>query len=322
MPRVSRRELHLPSYRIGTETIRAQWGGGASGVETKAVQAKDDDPTTLAVRVGQSVLGDRTDVDAVFFATTTPVYEYGSVTPFVVESLGLPDDTYVQTFGESARAGTAALRAATDAVAGPADAVLVVAAEAPSPAPNTDREMTASAGAAAVLVESGEGGLALETAASSTRPLLEEWQAPADDRPGTADDRFARDVGFVETTATAVTRALDDAGWATEDMDALVLSHPNGKFARRVAREVGATDALATPAIGSEFGDLRSAGAMASLALAHLAAADAVVVAQYGAGTADALAWRAVDPPAPAADPGDGTDLDYVEYLDHVDQLE
>ncbi|MFB6164158.1 MAG: 3-oxoacyl-[acyl-carrier-protein] synthase III C-terminal domain-containing protein [Haloarculaceae archaeon] len=321
MATVTRRGLYLPRYRIGTGAIREQWGGGADGVKSKAVQAKDDDPTTLSVRAGQSVLDGRRDVDALFFASTTPVYEYGSVTPFLAEALDLPEDTYVQSFAETARAGTAALRAAADAVAGDSDAVLVVAAETPSPEPRTDREKTAGAGAAAALVEADGDGLDQAATAARARPVLDEWRAPGGEPLQSADDRFGRDVGYVETARRAIEDALDTAGWAADDVDALVVTQPNGKFASRLAGAVGVGDALATPSFGREYGDLRAASALGSLALSDLSAGDRVVVAGYGAGTADAVAYEATAVPEPADEPGEGTALDYVQYLEHVDQL-
>lgn len=323
MGHISTREFALPRYRISTGVIRDRWGGGAKGVQTKSVQAKDDDPTTLATRVGRAALDGRTDVDAVFYATTTPVYEYGSVTPFLAESLGLGDETYVQTFGESGRAGTAALRAAHDAVATDSDGVLVVAAEAPSPSPESDWEKVAGAGAAAVVVEADARGLDLVATGSCTRPLLEEWQEPGSETLSMADDRFARNVGYVETTRLAVERALDEAGWAADTVDSFAVTHPNGAFAGRLAGALGlADDALATPSFGSDYGNLRAAGGLGSLARADLDAGETLVVAGYGSGTADALAYEVTEPPAPASDPGETVELGYADYLEHVNQLE
>lgn len=319
---INTRGLALPRYRISTGAIRDQWGGGAKGVQTKAVQAKDDDPTTLAVRAGRAALDGRTDVDAVFFATTTPVYEYGSVTPFLAESLGLDDDTYVQSFSESARAGTAALRAAHEAVATDSDSVLVVAAEAPSPEPESDWEKVAGAGAAAAVVEADGEGLEQVATGSCARPLLEEWREPGSETLNGADARFARNIGYVQTTSRAIDRALENAGWTPDAVSSLVVTHPNGKFASRLAGAVGVGDALATPSFGSDYGNLRAAGALGSLARADLEAGDRVVVAGYGSGTADALAYEVSEPPAAAAPPSETVELNYVEYLEHANQLE
>jgi 3-hydroxy-3-methylglutaryl CoA synthase len=320
---VNTRGLAVPGYRISTGAIREQWGGGAKGVQTKTVQAKADDSPTRAVRAGRAALDGRTDIDAFFFATTTPVYEYGSVTPLVAESLGLDDDTYVQSFSETARAGTAALRAAHGAVATDSDSALVVAAEAPSPAPESDWEKIAGAGAAAAVVEADGEGLEQVATGTCARSLLEEWQEPGSETLNGADDRFARDIGYLETTGRAINRALEDAGWTPVEVSSLVVTHPNGKFASKLASAAGVDDdALATPSFGSDYGNLRAAGALGSLARAELAAGDRVVVAGYGSGAADALAYEVTEPPAAAAAPGETVELDYVEYLEHVNQLE
>jgi 3-hydroxy-3-methylglutaryl CoA synthase len=262
-------------------------------------------------------------VDAVFFATSTPVYQYGSVTPLLVDALGLDDDVYVQAFGESARAGTAALRAAGNAVRAGSDAALVIAAEAPSPSPRSDWEKIAGAGASAAIVKSDGDGIEQVAAEGCARPLLDEWQEPQSETLSTADDRFARDIGYIETTQQAIERVLDTADWSADALDSLVVTHPNGKFARRLASAVGVgDDALATPAFGREYGNLRTASALGSLALADLAAGDRLIVAGYGAGTADAVAYEVSKPPTAAIVADESREIEYVDYLTHVNQLE
>lgn len=323
MPTVTRRGLYLPRYRIGTGVIREQWGGGTNGVKSKVVQAKDDDPTTLAVKAGRIALNGRVDIDALFFASTTPIYKYGSITPFLAESLGLNDDTYVQTFRESARAGTAALRAAGETVAAGTDSVLVIAAETPSPSPETDWEKTAGAGAAAVLIEANGDGLNQVGSASCARPVLDEWQAPGGSPLQSADDRFGRDVGYIGTTQRAIESVLDHVGWEPDDVDTFAVTHPNGKFAGRLASAIGVGDgALATPSFGRKWGNLRAASALGSLSQAELTADNNVVIAGYGVGTADAVAYEVTAPLTPATNSDETVELNYVEYLEHIGQLE
>jgi len=324
MPVITSRGRHLPGYRIETGTIREHVSGGTNGVRTKSVQAPDDDALTLALAAARAVGADEAPLDEIHFATTTPAYAYGSVTPLLVESLGLGASTAVRTHRDSDRAGVTALGAAADAAAARGETALTVAADAPAPAQGTDREKTAGAGAAAVLVKPGDNGLAVVGHGTCTRDLLESWQAPTDSDRHDADDRFARDVGYVESHVRAVERALDDAGWVPENVDALALNQPNPRFPGRVAGAVGVPDdALAAPSLARECGDLCSASPLASLAGADVAADDRVVVAGFGAGVADAVCLRANGtPPAPAPDPGEGTELDYVEYLQHIGHLE
>lgn len=53
---VSRRSMYIPRYRLQTEMLNDQWGGGSSRVREKAVQAVDDDQITLSNRASEHVL--------------------------------------------------------------------------------------------------------------------------------------------------------------------------------------------------------------------------------------------------------------------------
>lgn len=314
---------HLPRYRIGTDAIRERWGGGSAGVRTKTVPAADDDAVTLAVEAGQRVLDGDETAGALFFATTTPTYEYGEVAPALVEALGLPADAHTATFDASRRAGTAALRAAAAHVAAWDEAAVVLAAEAPRPEPRTDREKTAGSAAAALVLAPGDDGLSLAATGSRSRPLAEEWQASGGPRHS-GDDRFGRDVGYVDTASAAVEGALADAGWTADDVDAVVVDQPNAKHPRRLVRSLGVDgDRLVAADLAADHGDLGSASALAGLANADPGSGDRVVVAAYGSGVADALAFEAASPPTthrPAPD-APTVDLSYLDYLEHADSL-
>lgn len=324
MPVLTIRGRYLPRYRISTESVRKHVPGGTNGVKTKAVQAPDDDPLTLALKAAQAAGGDAVDIDSVHFATATPVYAYGSVTPLLTEALGLDESIHVRTYTGSDRVGTAALAAASDAAAARSETALVVAADAPTPAQGSDREKTAGAGAAAVLIEPDGEGLAVMGRGNCTRNLLESWQAPNEGGRHDADNRFARDVGYVESHISAIERALDDADWVVEDIDALAVNQPNPRSPERVARGIGVSkETLAEPSLARDYGNLGSASALSVLASADVSPDDRVVVASYGAGVADAICLRANgQPPPPAEEWDDGEELNYVEYLQHIEHLE
>lgn len=324
MPAITSRGRYLPGYRISTTAIRDVHGGGSDGVKSKRVQAKDDDATTLALSAARDAVDDPASVDALHFATTTPVYDYGSVTGTIVEALGLAETTETASYRDTPRAATAALRNALDAAAARNLTSVVVAADAPSPERGTDREKTAGAGAAAVVVGPGDEGLVTVGVGSCDRDLLEEWSAPGETTRHAGDDRFGRDVGYVETNRVAAEAALADADWAAEDVDAFAVNHPNPKFPGRAAAAVGVPDdALVDPGFAAEHGDLGSASALSILSRADLATGDRVLVATYGTGVADALAFRVEgDPPAAATGPrGEPTELTYVELLQHTGQI-
>jgi 3-hydroxy-3-methylglutaryl CoA synthase len=323
MTAITSRGRYLPGYRVPTTAVRDVHGGGSDGVKSKRVQAKDDDATTLAIAAARDAIPAGASVDAVHFATTTPVYAYGSVTGLLVEALGLPETTEVASYRDSPRASTAALRNALDAATAREATTLVVAADAPTPATGTEREKTDGAGGAALLVEPDREGLVPVGVGTCTRDLLEEWEAPGEATRHVGDSRFGRDVGYVETSTAAAEDALDDAGWGADDVDAFAINHPNPKFPGRVAGKLGLEeDALLAPAFARENGDLGSASAPAILAGADLAAGERALAVGYGTGTADAVAFRVEgDPPSPASAGVEPSELSYVELLQHTGKL-
>lgn len=323
MSAITSRGWYLPGYRVSTSAIRDVHGGKSDGVKTKRVQARDDDAVTLALCAAREVLRGTT-VDALHFATTTPVYAYGSVTGLLVESLGLPETIETTSYRNTPRAATAALRNALDAAVARETTSLVVAADAPSPETGTDREKTAGAGAAALVLEPEREGLVHVGQGTFARDLLDEWKAPDESTRYTGDARFGRDVGYVETSVAAAEETLSYAGWEATDVDALVINHPTPTFPSRVAGKLGIPeDALVAPSFARENGDLGSASVLAILARADLANGDRLLVCCYGTGISDAFAFRVEgNPPSLAAEPTtEPTDLTYVELLQHTGQL-
>lgn len=326
MAYITDRSSYVPPFRLPTSRIREQWGGGTGGVKSKSVKAVDDDAVTLGIEAARATLPTGASVDSVVFATTTPVYQYGSTAPLICNALGLEAATHTVALTESSRAGTAALRAARELLSVSSGRALVVASEAPAPAPDTEWEKTAGAGAGAALLESepeAPTGLAIEAAATCSRPILDEWQAPGSSDRKRADARFRRDVGYVETAAKAVLDVLDVAGWNPEEVDALVLNQPNPGYGTKLASEAGVpTDRVTGTDLVAELGDLAAASPLVSLARLSAERGDRIVVCGYGSGVADAIALTATaDTAAAIGTERPTTELNYLEYLEHTDNL-
>jgi hydroxymethylglutaryl-CoA synthase len=313
---------YIPPFRIATEVIRERWGGGSKGVETKAVGAADDDAVTLAIEAGRRALDGRTDVGTLIFATTTHPYQYGEVGPLVAEQLDLSADTYTQTVTGSGRAGTAGVRSALSQVAATGEAALVVASERPKPEPDTAQEMTAGAGAGAVLIEPGDDeGLVSVATESHSKPLLEAWQAPGGPRRD-ADNRFGRDTGYVDTLESAIRTALSAADWDRSDLDALIVSQPSPRFPGRVAGALGLdSDVVEHADVAANMGNLESTSPLVGLAGADIDAGDRIVIAGYGSGSADALAFEAASEPTAELDADNTTEISYLDYLEYTDYI-
>jgi len=311
-----------PKYRLSTDHIRSHHGGGSKGVKAKSVQAADQDPVTLGLDVADDFLSE-VEPDGFFFATSTPVYQYGSVVPTMVEALPLSADTFTSSFTGSARAGTEALRAANNFVDATGRPALVVAAETPSPAPGSDREKTAGAGATAALVTSNDEGMRPVAARTETRNVTDKWQAPNESRRHTADDRYRREYGFTDTVRAVANKTIEAADWAVEDVDHFVVSQPAPRYVSRAVSAVGVDDeAVVAPSFVADNGNLESASALAVLAQADINPDDTVLLMGYGAGIADGIAYVATEntPDVHQTDP-EQVEIDYIEYLSQIGNL-
>lgn len=309
-------------YRLPTDHIRAHHGGGSKGVKSKSVQASDQDPVTLGLDVAENLISD-VEVDGFFFATSTPLYQYGSVTPTIVEALSLSPDTFTSSFTGTARAGTEALRAAHNFVDAGGGTALVVAAETPTPAPGTEREKTAGAGATAAIVSSNGVGIRPVAARTETRNVTDEWQAPNERHRHMADDRYRREYGFVDTVRTVASGTIEAADWSVEEIDHFVVSQPTPRYVSRAVSEVGINrDAVIAPSFAEENGNLDCASPLAVLAQADIRPDDTVLLIGYGAGIADGIAYVATDstPEVYRTEP-EQVEIDYLDYLNQTGTL-
>ena len=128
---------YIPKWRMSRELLRR----GLKG--EKAVAGRDEDPVTMAVSAVLDCLNglERESIDGLFFASTTAPYREKQIATIVAAAADLRRDIFTADFANSLRAGTAALRAAVDAVkAGSAKKVMVVAADSRLGAPGSDLE--------------------------------------------------------------------------------------------------------------------------------------------------------------------------------------
>ena len=123
---------YVPWNRLGSGT------NGWTARTERSVASFDEDSITMAVAAAINCLDGlpRQDVEALYFASTTPPYKEKSNAATVSVAADLPFETLSMDFADSLRAGTAALQAAIDAVkGGSAKQVLLVAADMRVPQP-------------------------------------------------------------------------------------------------------------------------------------------------------------------------------------------
>ena len=282
---------YVPRYRLGAETA------GWNSRQERAVANFDEDSVTMAVAAGLDCLTgrDRSEIDGIIFASTTPPYAEKQCAAIVAAALDLRQDLFAADVTNVLRAGTGAIKSALDAVlAGSARQVLVVAADSRQGPPRGETERAAGDGAAAFVIAAESVIAEFSGAHSVTDNMLDVWRAPGDPFVRTWEDRFATEEGLERIVPAALSGFCDRTGIAPADVSRVALYAPDARRHARLARQLGFSDAQTQPAL---FGSVGNTGAafvpmLLAGALETAAADDLLLAVSYGDGS-DVLAFRA-----------------------------
>jgi len=274
---------YVPRLRIEASEFEEAWGSfDARGVEEKRVPEADEDAVTMAVEAVEDALGrssyGREDVVTLVLGTTTPPLEEGEVGAQVADMVGFEADTEVAVHSQSTRAGVRSLATVASTTQG---AAVAVAADCPLGKPDDDIDHAAGAGAVALVVgDGGVGEVEMEEKASHTQEF-----------PGTRfRERGEKNVDAYDATAyerDAYTTVVSEAFEGIDATDpVLAPTAPDADLPYRAGKKVG-TDVYEAAA---SLGDTGAASALFGLLEAWRNDEDDVTVVGYGDGaSADAV---------------------------------
>ena len=285
---------YVPRYRLGKETA------GWSAPGEKAVANFDEDSVTMAAAAGRACLEgmDRSEVDGLLFASTTPPYSEKQCASIVAAALDLRRDIFSADVTGVLRCGTTALKMAMDSInAGSARQVLVVASDTRLGAPRSDVERNLGDGAAALLL-SGDGAAAtVEGAHSITESMLDVWRSQGDPFVRSWEDRFANEEGLERVLPESVGGFMEKQGFTPRDFSKVAFHSPDARRYAQLGRRMGfSQEQLQDPLFG-KVGNTGAAHPLLLLvgALEEAGEGDLVLTASYGDGS-DAFAFRVASP--------------------------
>lgn len=231
---------YIPMYRLSRAILGQVWGGGGKG--EKAICNFDEDSITMAVEAGVDCLKgmDRKSVDALYFASTTAPFKEKQSASIVAAALDLREDIVAIDFGNSLRCGTAAMKAALDAVkAGSAKSVLLVIADCRLPAPNSAYEPLFGDGAAAFLIGGSHVVAEIEAGYHLTSEFIDVWRLETDRLPRSWEERFILDVGYEAHMKKAFNAFLKAQNVKGKDFTKAAFYAPNARSHQAVVKILG-----------------------------------------------------------------------------------
>jgi 3-hydroxy-3-methylglutaryl CoA synthase len=280
---------YIPRLRLTPETRNWAWPA------TRAVANFDEDAVTIAVAAARDCLRghNRSEVDRLYFASTTAPYAEKQASSLVATALSLKASALTVDVAHSLRGGTSALRLGLDAVAaGSATTALVAAGDQRLGDPASDIERHGGDAAAALLVGEGEVLAEVIGVHSVVNEILDAWRPDGERTTRVAPDHFRFDFGYYASVQAAVAGLVERTGVAVASIPHVALSAPDARRHREAMQAIGASDSAA-PLVG-EIGSSGAALGPLELiaALERAEPGEHILVVNYGDG-ADALLLQA-----------------------------
>ncbi len=278
---------YVPYTRLPLALIAGR--PAVEGGPEKAVAYYDEDSVTMAVAAAIDCLRglDRSQVDAVIFASTTYPLREKQGAALIARALDLRRDVSTSDHAGSLRAGTAALSAALDAVAaGSARNVLVVASDCRMGVPRGPLEARLGDAAAAFLV-SGSGVLATREASHAVADELQDlWRIDGERFTHSWEDRFAIQEGYTPNLIDAVKGLLASSGLGPVDFAKAALYAPEARSLGAVVRKLGFKPEQVQDPFFGRLGNTGTSFAplLLAAALEQARPGERLLVASYGDG--------------------------------------
>lgn len=263
----------------------------------KSVANWDEDSLTMAVAAATDCLGDidRKTVDGLYFATTTPPYGEKLAATTAAWVTDLRTDILTADITDSLRAGTAALRMATDAVkAGSAESILVTASDLRTGTGNMNNSF--GDGAAALLIGEGDFIASIESSYSLNNELLDVWRASGVRTIRSWEDRFVFEEGYLKVVPQAVNGFLEKSGISLKDITKAVFYGPDSRRHRQLAGILGLKLEQVQDPLFDRLGNTGTPFSLMLLiaALEDARPGDTILLVNYGDG-ADVLLLKVTD---------------------------
>ena len=288
---------YIPYYRLKKDTI-AQAFGKRAGKGAKAVAYCDEDSITMSVAAAMDAMkgNDVSGLSAVFFASTTAPYREKQCATEITAALDASDELRTADFGNTLRAGSAAMSAAIDAAS--LTGALTLAAMSDCRLGAAEGKFEGELGDAAAAFVFGTDDLlaSVDGQVSISKDAPDEWRAADDTYVRNWDPRYANTQIYAPLVTKAVKQLLAKLGASPADFAKIVIYGHDDKTRTGVAVKLGFTPEQIQQSFFSEIGNSgnAAAGIMLAAALDEAKSGDRILFVTYGEG-ADAMAFTVTD---------------------------
>ena len=295
---------YVPRYRLDRKKIFKAMGWidpstASNSRGEKAVANFDEDSITMAVAAGIDAISgiDRSQVEGVYFASTTMPYKERLNAGIVTAALGLNDHIRAADFGGGLKAGTTAFISAVEGVAsGNAKKIVVCASDCRLGGPATAEEMIFGDAAAAFVVGDNDVIAELKGHYSITYDFGDHYRGEFAKFDRKWEDRWVRDLGYDQFVPMAVKGLLDKYGLQITDFAKVIYDCHYAAERRKLNKVLGITNEMEQSNFQLEIGQMGTAQSLVMLvsALEEAKPGDKLLVVSFGSGC-DALYFEVTE---------------------------
>jgi 3-hydroxy-3-methylglutaryl CoA synthase/uncharacterized OB-fold protein len=295
---------YVPCYRLDRKKIYSAMGWmdpstAANARGEKAVANFDEDSITMGVAAGLDCLQgmDRSEIDGLYFASTTMPYKERLNAGIMTAALGLRDDVRSADFSGGLKAGTTALLAALESVkSGGARNMLVCAADCRLGRPASAEEMIFGDAGAGFVVGEEDVIAEYKGSYSVTYDFGDHYRGEYAKFDRKWEDRWIRDLGYEKSLPLVVQGLLNKYGLKMTDFAKVIYDCHYAAARKKLNKVLGIAPDGEQSNYQAEIGQSGTAHSLVMLsgALEGARPGDKLLVVSFGSGC-DALYFEATD---------------------------
>ena len=295
---------YVPRYRLNRGLVYKAMGwmnpaNIANAGGEKAVANFDEDSITMAVAAATDALRgfDREAMDGVYFASTTMPYKERLNAGIITAALGMKDQVRAADFTGGIKCATTALMAALEGVESKrVENIVVTSSDSRLGRPASPQELIFGDAAASVVVGSENVIAELKDSYSVTYDFVDHYRGEFAKFDRQWEDRWIRDLGFMEILPEAVGGLLEKTGLKMSDFAKVVYPCHYGAARKALNKKLGIGPEADQDNLQKQVGETGSPHALLMLvgALETAAPGDKILLVSFGSGC-DAMCFEVTE---------------------------
>ena len=259
----------------------------------------DEDSLTMAVASARDCISgfDKSKIDGIFLATTTPPFADRQNAGIVATALNLREDIVTADFASSLKSGTTALISAVESLkSGEKKNVLVAASDHRRTKSASFYEMWFGDGSASLLLGNENVIAEYKGSFSLSLDFVDHYRGESQKFDYTWEERWIRDEGYAKIIPQAVNGLFKKYGITIKDVAKVVYPCFISREHKGIAKKIGASKEQVVDNMHEVTGETGAAHPLLMLtaALEQSKPGDKIVVASFGQGS-DALLFEVTE---------------------------